>query len=295
MGKLDFLFLGEPRRLDAAARSGVPGTFINLPDGVVHYELAGPEDGQPVVLIHGFSTPYFIWDATFGALAAAGFRVLRYDLFGRGYSDRPDTAYNMDLFLRQLTGLLDALSLSQPVDLVGLSMGGAIAVAFTARNPGRVRRLCLLDPAGLPLKMPFLARVVKAPLLGELIFGVFGGRFLLANQGSDFYRLPADFAAFQARYTRQMPFRGFRRALLSTLRGDAVGDRAAEFAAVGRRPRPKLLLIGEHDRTVPLETHVRIQELMPGIEFRAIPLAGHLPHYERPEVVNPLLVEFLSD
>jgi pimeloyl-ACP methyl ester carboxylesterase len=294
MSKLDFLFLGEPRRLDAVTRSGMPGSFAVLPEGVVHYELAGPDDGQPVVLIHGFSTPYFIWDATFAALAAAGFRVLRYDLFGRGYSDRPDTSYKMDLFLRQLLGLLDGLGLHRPVDLVGLSMGGAIAVAFTARNPPRVRRLSLLDPAGLPLKMPPLARFIRAPLLGELIFGIFGGRFLLANQAGDFYQAPPDFTAFQARYALQMPYRGFRRALLSTVRGDAISDRAAEFATVGRQPRPKLLILGEHDRTVPLETHVRIEELMPGIHFHAIPRAGHLPHYERPDIVNPLLTQFLA-
>ena len=294
MSNLDFLFLGEPRSLDAAARASLPGSFAALPEGVVHYELAGPDDGQAVVLIHGFSTPYFIWDATFAALVSAGFLVLRYDLFGRGYSDRPDTAYTMDLFLRQLLGLLDAFGIRQPVDLVGLSMGGAIAVAFTARHPQRVRRMCLLDPAGLPLKMPPLARLIRAPLLGELIFGVFGGRFLLANQAGDFFRAPADFAAFQARYALQMPYRGFRRALLSTVRGDAISDRAAEFAAVGRQPRPKLLIMGENDRTVPFETHVRIQDLMPGIEFHAIPLAGHLPHYEWPEVVNPLLVQFLT-
>jgi pimeloyl-ACP methyl ester carboxylesterase len=291
---LDSLFLGEPQRLDAATRASLPGSFVALPEGVIHYELAGPPEGQPVVLIHGFSTPYFIWDTTSAALAAAGFRVLRYDLFGRGYSDRPDTAYNMDLFLRQLLGLLEVLGMRQPVDLVGLSMGGAIAVAFTARNPLRVRRICLEDPAGLHLKMPPLARLIRAPVLGELIFGLFGGRFLLANQAGDFYRVPADFAAFQAKYALQMPYRGFRRALLSTIRGDAISDRAAEFAAVGRQPRPKLLILGENDRTVPLETHERIQELMPGIIFHAIPRAGHLPHYERPEIVNPLLVQFLA-
>jgi pimeloyl-ACP methyl ester carboxylesterase len=294
MSKLDFFFLGEPMRLDATTRSGLPGSFVDLPDGVVHYELAGPHDGQPVVLIHSFSTPYFIWDTTSAALASAGFRVLRYDLFGRGYSDRPDTAYSMDLFLRQLLGLLDALGLQHPVDLIGLSMGGAIVTAFTARNPLRVRRLGLMDPAGLPLKMPPLARLIRAPLLGELIFGLFGGRFLLTNQAGDFYRVSADFADFQARYALQMPYRGFRRALLSTIRGDAISDRAAEFAAVGRQPRPKLLILGENDRTVPLETHERIQELMPGIIFHAIPRAGHLPHYERPEIVNPLLVQFLA-
>ena len=295
MAILDLLFRGEPKIMDAAARTGVAGSFATVSDGVVHYELSGPPDGQPVVLIHGFSTPYFIWDPTFPALVSAGLRVLRYDLFGRGYSDRPDTRYDMGLYLRQLSGLLDVLGIQRPADLAGLSMGGAIAVAFTDRYPDRVRRLCLVDPAGLPMKMPLIGRLVQALVLGDILFGLFGGRFFLSGQARDFYRVPADFADFQARYQVQMQYRGFRRALLSTIRHGAVDDRSAEYAAVGLQDRPKLLIMGRNDRTVPFETHERILELMPGIQFQAIPEAGHLPHYERPEVVNPLLLCFLTE
>ena len=79
----------ESETLTDAVRSQVSGSFLRLADGVVHYELAGPPptvlDARTVVLIHGFSVPYYIWDPTFEALAQAGFRVLRYDLYGRGY------------------------------------------------------------------------------------------------------------------------------------------------------------------------------------------------------------------
>src|SRR5436853_3980596 len=71
----------EKRALDAAARAGMPGQFAQLSDGYTHYELSGPADGNDrvVVLAAGFSVPYYIWDPTFKALTAAGFRVLRYD------------------------------------------------------------------------------------------------------------------------------------------------------------------------------------------------------------------------
>jgi len=76
----------EKLQLNAAVREKLPGSFVQLPDGVMHYELAGPADGRLVVLIAGFSAPYTVWDPTFAALTQAGFRVLRYDHFGRGYS-----------------------------------------------------------------------------------------------------------------------------------------------------------------------------------------------------------------
>src|SRR2546422_6934038 len=98
----------ERRTLDEAARSGMPGHFAKLSDGYTHYDLGGPADGRVVVLAAGFSVPYYIWDPTFTALTSAGFRVLRYDYYGRGYSDRPTIPFNDDMYVRQLDELLDA-------------------------------------------------------------------------------------------------------------------------------------------------------------------------------------------
>src|SRR5579862_6348425 len=83
--------------LDDAARKAAGGSYVKLSDGITHYELSGPDTGRLVVLVHGNSVPYYIWDSTTVALRAAGFRVLRYDMYGRGTSDRPNTTYNADL------------------------------------------------------------------------------------------------------------------------------------------------------------------------------------------------------
>src|SRR4029453_11854357 len=99
------------------------GEFVRVRDGYTHFEVGGPPDGPVVVLAAGISVPYYIWDPTFTALVEAGFRVLRYDYYGRGYSDRPDIAYTQDAYLRQLTELLDVLKLVEPVNLMGLSFG----------------------------------------------------------------------------------------------------------------------------------------------------------------------------
>ena len=112
----------ETTALDDPTRRQLGGSFIQLSDGYTHYRLEGPVAGPPVVLIHGFSVPLFNWDHTVPDLIQAGFRVLRYDLYGRGLSDRPRTDYTKELFDRQLRELLAALKITTPVDLVGLSM-----------------------------------------------------------------------------------------------------------------------------------------------------------------------------
>jgi hypothetical protein len=79
----------EHRALDDAARAEVPGRYVRLTDGVTHYETAGPDTGRVVVLAAGFSVPAYIRDSLYQRLADSGFRVVRYDYYGRGWSDRP--------------------------------------------------------------------------------------------------------------------------------------------------------------------------------------------------------------
>ena len=137
----------EKRDLDDAVRRATPGQFVRLTDGYTHYEIAGPPAGHVVVLAAGFSVPYYIWDPTFKALAEAGFRVLRYDYYGRGFSDRPDVPYTQAFYVRQLAELLDSLKSPNPIDLAGLSLGGSIVTSFADTFPDRVRSLIYVDPS----------------------------------------------------------------------------------------------------------------------------------------------------
>ena len=122
--------------------------FIKLEDGFTYYELGGPESGEVIVLVHGYSVPSYIWDSTYTAAIDKGYRVLRYDAFGRGFSDRPEIAYDINLSYRQLSGLIDSLGLSVPLNLVGLSWGGRVVSYYTALNPSKIKKLVMVDPSG---------------------------------------------------------------------------------------------------------------------------------------------------
>jgi pimeloyl-ACP methyl ester carboxylesterase len=294
MFPLEFPFIGETLQLNAETRAQLPGEFVELPDGVVHYEFGGLEGGLPVVLVHGFSVPYFIWDPTFSALAKAGFRVLRYDLYGRGYSDRPHLHYDLDLFTRQLDCLLDALGIERPVDLAGLSMGGPIAAGFAVRHPKRVRRLVLVDPVVVSLR-PFPAglKLAMIPGLGELFFSLVGTGQLLKSMAGDFFD-SRQVEEFFERYRPQMAYKGFKRAILSSLRNGMLDGAPEIYEALGQQSRPVLFLWGREDRTVPFDHSQIAREAVPQAVFHAIEQAGHIPHYERAEAVNPILIDFLQ-
>lgn len=280
----------ERLALDDPARDAAGGRFVALDDGITHYDVAGPDSGERVMLVHGFSVPSYIWDSTVAGLTAAGFRVARYDVFGRGFSDRPDTRYNVDLFDRQLSGLLDSLGWDDAVHIVGLSYGGVITGAFTGRHPDRVRSLTLVDPAaGPPGAVPGLFRL---PLLGPLVWQTLAVPSMDDNQLSDFVE-PARWSDWPGRYRVQMQYRGFGRALLSTLHERASVDLDTLYARVGATNVPVMLVWGTQDQTVPISNAATVRTAIPQVEYRPIDGAGHLPHMEQTVLVNDLLIRFL--
>jgi pimeloyl-ACP methyl ester carboxylesterase len=298
MSILDRLFAGERQLLDARVRESLPGRTAWLSDGVTYYESAGPDHGKPIILIHGFSVPGFIWDRNFHALAEAGFLVVRYDLFGRGYSDRPRMAYDKSLFVRQLADLMDALKIVQ-ADLVSLSMGGPIAAEFAFRFPKRIRKLAFIDPAGFDLELPFAVKLLNVPILGEImlgLLGLLGTRTLLETMLNDFYS-PTQEAkdSFIPRYQEQMRYYGFKRAILSSLRHGMLDEDLLLFRRLGESSKPVMLVWGREDRTVPFKHSAKFIELVPQTEFHAIDRACHIPHFEKPREINPLLIQFLEE
>ncbi|HEY1495092.1 MAG TPA: alpha/beta hydrolase [Candidatus Solibacter sp.] len=279
----------ETLQLNAAVREKLPGSFVQLPDGVMHYELGGPADGRMVVLIAGFSAPYAVWDPTFAALTQAGFRVLRYDHFGRGYSDRPDARYDPEFFDKQLQDLLDALKVTGKVDLVGEDMGGAIAAAFANRHPAHADRLVMIDPGyrtgyevPVRLRLPFsrdYGMMIRASTMADA-------------QMNDFVH-PERFSQYLAAYRDQMRYRGFRKAILSTMLNYWVEDSTAEYRQLGKTGRPVLLFWGVADESSRIELSAKVLEDIPQVEFHAVKDAGHRAALERPEFVNPIMIEFL--
>jgi pimeloyl-ACP methyl ester carboxylesterase len=289
-----FPFRNESRELNDDTRRMTGGSFVPLSEGVTHYELGNITRESTVVLVHGFSVPYFIYDPTFHFLTQRGFRVLRYDLFGRGFSDRPHAPYNIDLFVKQLGELLDALRLTRPVNLVGLSMGGPITTAFTARHPERVRSLTLIDPAGArAIPETRMLKLVKLPFIAEAILFLVGGEPFVKHAAKDFFD-PQLVEQFLEKYRVQMRYKGFLRAILSSTRNGMLGSFLDVYRHVGRMSKPVLLFWGRNDQTVPFEHSSDLCAAIPGLEFHVIENCGHIPHYERADIVNPILLEFLS-
>jgi pimeloyl-ACP methyl ester carboxylesterase len=275
----------ETEILNPESRKEAPGQFIALSNGITHYETAGPDTAQTVLLVHGFSVPYYMWDPTFEFLKEKGFHAVRYDLFGRGYSDRPDVVYNGELFTQQIADLLDVLEIGKPIDIIAVSMGGPIVAEFTNHYPDKVRKVILIDPVHEPLGKPIL----KIPVLGNFLIDLYFAR----SQSGDFLK-PEDHAGWPEKFKPQMKYKGFKRAILSTLNHFAHEDKLPVYTEFGKLNKKVLLIWGEHDKTTPFEGNERIREVVE-CEFMSVKESAHVPHLEHPELVNSRIFHFLNE
>ena len=280
----------EVNELNAATRTKLGGSYIQLSDGVTHYKLEGPQDAKAVVLVHGATIPIWTWDQQVPALTRAGFRVLRYDNFGRGYSDRPEVTYDQELHLRQLLELADRLNLTRPFDLVGISLGGGTAVNFTARYPDRVDKLVLISPLINDYKVPSYFGI---PVLGEFLVRLAGIRVITDRFVSLIGNHPES-EKYGRLFAEQTTYKGFQQSMLSMLRNNAVGDYRPAYRILGGQKRDVLLIWGTEDTGVTQPMVSEIQALVPRLTFKPVEDVGHGIVFQKPEIVNALLTGFLT-
>ncbi len=282
----------ESKKLTVNEQRSQSGKFVEISYGYVHYELGGPKSGKKVILVPGFTAPLFIWDYTYEVLVNSGFRVLRYDIFGRGFSDRPKTKYTMDFFVDQLYELLVKLGIHDyDLSLVGVSLGGGICVAFADLYSNMIRKLSLIAPIGFPYESstPLFLRI---PLLNKLTVKFFSPDMLIDGEKSDFHQY-SNLDEYLEKYKVQFIYEGIMQAIRSTLMNASFTNLKAVYRRVGKRI-PIQLFWGEFDQHIPFSTHKKVIDVVPNIEFHPVEGSGHMPQYTHPEVVNPLLKAFLE-
>jgi len=284
----------ETVKLDSALRQGKEGAFVRLSNGYTHYELAGPETGKIVVLVHGLSIPMFDWDLQIEALTSAGYRVLRYDHFGRGYSDRPHAEYNRSFYTNQLLELLDALKIKGPVNMVAHSFGGGIAAEFTVLNPDLVDRIVFVAPVYHAAKDNLGIKLVRVPLLGSYLARLILVGSLTKRANAIFADSNlADASSFEDRFAKQTQIEGFEQSVISMFRSDALDSYETTYASLGQQDRKMLLVWGDNDESVSRADIENIRRLVPTMEFVLLPGVNHSPNLKVPDRFNSLILEFL--
>lgn len=257
--------------IDLRRESG--GRFLQLSAGLTHFVDEGHEEKGTIVLVHGATVPHWEFDRLVSHLRSTGSRVVRFDLFGHGLSDRPAVEYDFDLFLGQALEVLDTLAATRPVTILGHSFGAAIAAAMASERPAIVGRLVLV-----------------APLLDFMANSLWPWAFALPGVGRPLMRwigLPAlerrrerRYAAIGAehltpRFVAQARASGFAEALASMFANRTLGNQSKRYRRLCSGEREIVVVAGAADRVIPLSDVARVRALLPHHSYLEIADAEH--------------------
>ncbi|WP_155368692.1 alpha/beta fold hydrolase [Catellatospora vulcania] len=246
------------------------------------HDVAG--EGPTIVLLHSTVCDRRMWDPQLPVLTAAGYRVVRCDLRGFGESPMPDRPYNN---ADDVADLLDELGIERAA-LVGASGGGRVAIEFAARRPERTTALALLCTAVAD----------HEPSAQLSAYGQQEDTLLEAGDvaGATELNVTAWVGPHGDEATREL-VRVMQRHAFEVQLAPAEEEHGSikhdvDLSAI---TAPCLLVSGEHDFADFHDIALRLSKQIAGSRHVHLDWAGHLPSMERPEALNPVLVDFLRE
>lgn len=281
--------------MDDTARRQAPGNFATLSRGVTHYRWMGAARGPVAVCVHGLTTPSFVWYGVAQGLGAIGFRVLIYDLYGRGYSDRPDGPQDSAFFVTQLEELLEDQGVGGDITLLGYSMGGAITTAFAALYPERLRQIVLIAPAGLGHDLGPMARLVaRGNMVSRWLMRAIFPRVF--RQGTEAERdLPSSVEGIVDLQQDELKYRGFVHAIERSMSGMLSEDLAEAQVDIAEAGLPVLAIWGREDEIIPLSAMGRLAQINRNARQEVIEGAGHGLTYTHTDEVLHAMRDLMRD
>lgn len=264
--------------------------MVPTPLGQVAVELAGPETGTPVLLVHGTAGWSGFWRNVTRHLAARGYRVIAVDLPPFGFSERdPEARYRRQDQAARLAAVLGALA-PEPALVVGHSFGGGPAAELALAAPERLRALVLVDAAlGAPdppagagpsfaeraLRQGWIAEpATSATATNPLLTGRLLRSMLARREAADVW-----IGTIQAPMRREGTTSGYADWLPALLAEDD-GAASRRSAQLQRIRVPVALIWGEADTVTPIAQGERIARLTRARSFARLPGVGHVPHIE---------------
>lgn len=270
-------------------------------DGLRVHCLKAGEGDVPVLLLHGggYDSASLSYRHGIGSISEHH-RVFAPDWPGYGESDKPEMQYSTEYYVDFLGRLMDALGL-ETASLVGISMGGAIALGFSLRSPQRVDKLVLVDSYGLGGEVPggvVSYALVRLPLLNKLVWAALGRsrRMVRASLQTVVYdpRAITENLVDEIYHLAQKP--GVRKAWRSWQQNE-IGWEGLRTNFVDRLHAlalPTLILHGSEDRYVPVAWARRAHALIKDSELQVFPRCGHWLTLERPGEFDSAVLEFLA-
>jgi len=258
--------------------------FIEINGVNTHFTRQGA--GEELLLIHGFASSTYTWRKVVDSLAK-DFEVNAIDLPGFGLSQGLNTTPTVDAYVDFINDFMQTLCLDDAV-FMGNSFGGEISWRLALKYPQRVRALILVDAAGYPHESPAIFKLLRAPLLGEMIAGVNTKWIVRKNLQQVFVNDDLVTDAVVDNYYYRLLKEGARETVLARARMNSD----TLYKTLPQIQQPTLIIWGENDSWIPAESARRFAADIPNAQLAILPNCGHVPQEEKPKEVAPLLRDF---
>lgn len=241
--------------------------------------------GLPVVFIHGFPHDRTLWASQLGA-ASIPTRAIACDL--RGFGDSDGVATSIDDYASDVSTLLRSIGIIKAV-VVGLSMGGYIALALWRSDPSLARALVLADTrAGVDTDAGRAKRTEHIAFVQERGAAAFADVMIQGMVGKTTRALRPDLTERVHAMMSRAPVEGIVGALV------AMRDRPDSTPTLPTITVPTLIVVGDDDALTPVSESRAMHTSIPGSRMEIVAGAGHLSNVERPAAFNHILSEFLG-
>ena len=249
-------------------------------------------------MVHGFSTPSFVWNGLLDGLLNKGYSILVYDHYGRGFSERPRTKYSLDFYVETLKELISHQNIDEKIHLVGYSMGGPIIGGFADKYSDQVKSLSFIAPAGFGKVQTSIPFFMKIPGVIEWAMHVLADRFYGSAISSETAHsndpLSINEEEFQQLFSFQMQFKGFRESLASTMRNFNLFDAREMFEKVAAKNIPSIAIWGDNDGIVSYKGAETYSEIFQEGKVITIEAGTHDITYRQPSDVLEAIKIFLA-
>ena len=251
------------------------GNFAELSNGFTYYNIDNRFNENTLVFIHGFSVPSYIWEKTYNSAKEKGFKVIKLDLYGRGFSDNPDLDYTDELFANQVIELLQELQITNATFL-GLSNGGRVISKLADIKPNMVEKLVYVSASSFNNHKNTADKNVSKDEINEFIKNRYPT--ISSGQLSDF-KYPENYPLWDDKYEELLKFKGFARALISTVKNHKNLD--LENKEISDSNKKVYTIWGDSDSVVVYnDIKEKLNKLIPNRFEYIVPNSGHLPHIE---------------
>ncbi len=248
---------------------------IKVDDIELYYEVHG--EGEPIIFSHGWMGECPVWNSQIEFFSKK-YKVIAYDHRGHGKSDKPKANYSVETLSNDLYSLIQGLDLKK-VTLVGHAMGGMTALTFALNHPDKVSKLVLV---GTTAKQSLSMRLSL-----WIMMHIFSYESFIQIGINHNFSQP----------TEQTRKEAFNRAIktpkpvayecLKESKNYDIRDRVSEIKI------PTLIIVGENDKSTPIEMSQYLNREIEGSKLKIIPQSKHIVMIDKPKELNEIIEEFI--